>query len=818
VTVFLRNGRWIVAALGAAMFLGASLLRPSAASVQPALIPAPRLLTATPDCGLPISALHPLIVPKGIDPGGLDLLAERLRTLQLPAARFASAVIVHVARIAGPPERYTLDVTPRAISIGAGSAAGEMDALATLAQLIGQGGSRSSVPCVHVQDQPALAWRFLSDDVSRGPLPTMEYFTSRIRRLASYKINGYSIYLENIVARPGHETETRADGITKAQLTQLAQICARYHMALVPEQESFAHLSALLSLPKYGDVRENDSGDLISPAAPQTYAVLRDLFDGEFSGIPGIHLIHIGGDETSELGSGRSAALVKRLGYPRVYAQHVTRVAQIVKALGARPLMWGDSIRRYPQILREIPKTIVIVPFDYDVERSYDSLLVPTQRAGFAQLVAPSTANFDRFFPDLQRATGNIGGFVAAAKRHQLLGMFVTVWIGARDELYDATWYPVAFAAADAWEQTNEAASSFCPRFALLSFGSPHACAAFLDFARLEQDFRVQFRFDTPETLWRSDWRVAHFAQRVRLGPQSSARFAAHVAALRNAVAALPEDRDVHEVNAMRVAALRYSILLALLRGERPSPALVQRAEQMHLAEWTYQGRRLSATDQITQRYEAWLPGDPGSAATAFALPPVTDPSAATESRAIQALLVQHEPGAADPSFLLQDPVAYIASSPGIDPQTAAAVQQRVEAFRRTYSGAEIQIAARYLETEMQRATLPFAMKHEYERLSALTKTSSAATVGLGVTRILSPLQAYEAKISDLQYVYERFGDNQPDVLRALDQQRRFARNMANCFQTFVHEWMSYGGGPQSTKDDQGAHLPRTLRAAFCEP
>ncbi len=60
------------------------------------------------------------------------------------------------------------------------------------------------VPCAKIEDRPKLKWRILSDDVSRGPLPTMRYFLERIRTIAAFKMNGYSPYMENTFVDPAN--------------------------------------------------------------------------------------------------------------------------------------------------------------------------------------------------------------------------------------------------------------------------------------------------------------------------------------------------------------------------------------------------------------------------------------------------------------------------------------------------------------------------------------------------------------------------------------------------------------------------------------
>ena len=51
-----------------------------------------------------------------------------------------------------------------------------------------------------IVDWPAMQYRGLDDDLSRGPVPTLEFEKKLIRTIAAYKINLYSPYFENTAA------------------------------------------------------------------------------------------------------------------------------------------------------------------------------------------------------------------------------------------------------------------------------------------------------------------------------------------------------------------------------------------------------------------------------------------------------------------------------------------------------------------------------------------------------------------------------------------------------------------------------------------
>ena len=774
-----------------------------------ALIPMPRAVAVKPQCEFHFGHAAPLRIPRNADPAGREILADRFSRLGVQSSDNNARAFLTIRRMHGQPESYTLDVDRSRIAIVAADGAGEMDAFATLAQLV----QPTAIPCVHISDRPAMRWRFVSDDISRGPLPTMAYFAKRIKRLATYKINGYSIYLENVVRRPGHEDETRADALTKGELAQLARLALRYHMQFVPEQESFGHLGALLANARYADVRENPTTDLISPAVPRSYRVLRDLFSSEFAGLPNVRFIHIGGDEPFELGTGRSVAMVRANGYGFVYARHMLRVAKIAQDLGARPILWGDELLQHPDAMQYLPRSIIVAPYWYHVEPSYANYIVPLRKAGFDVVVAPSVANFSQFFPDLTSATKNIAGFVDDGKALHARGMLLTIWIGLRDELYDATWYPVAFAAAHAWEQKGPSNDQFCPRYAALMFSNEDACGAFGDLAALGDWFAGAFPYDTPDTLLRADRRVPFLDAQIRIHTNDYPRMTQLVADLQARTASLNGSQDVHERNAVRLAALRYGLLMQWLTGSGLSESKIEGAERLHLAEWRYENRPLTATDQVTQAYRILEP-IPKVQTVAFRLPatPVTHP--AEEVRRIFAWLRAQDPTTADPSFLFEDTLRYIVRGRGIEPSQAAPFLARSDALLTSSTDPVAHAAGRYLFAVIRKAEMPVEIRHDYQTLLSVGPRTNPATFTTPAYRILADLGNHEADLSAVQEAV-RVLPRSGSAVQALDAQQQRTRSMENCFNTFVHEWelvRRTGGGI----DDERARLAPTVQAAFC--
>ncbi len=453
-------------ALAAVGLLGAAGPPESAAG---RISPPPAQAAFDARCSLATPALT---VPLGIDPAAREVVDERWRALGIAPLRTAATPVVSVQRGAGPPQSYRLSIDVASVRIQAADAAGAFYAFATLAQLAHRGASGLLLPCGSVEDAPALRWRILSDDVSRGPLPTMDYFRERIRTLAAFKMNGYSPYMEHVFIDPSRPLAGPLDGITPEQLGDLARYATRFHVAFVPEQQTFSHMHGTLQWEQYAQLAELPHGYLISPANPAGDAYVSDLIGAELAAVPHPPFFHIGSDEPLDLGRGQTRALVDARGLDDVYAGHVLRTIAMVAPSGARPMIWDDAVQANPGIFARFPKSLVFVNWHYGAEKTFAPYIERIANAGFEQMVAPGANNWNELYPDLDVAVPNIERFVTEGKAAHVLGLFQTVWHDDGQSSYEATWYPVLFAAANAWANGPVSRDAFDRSFGTAFFGS----------------------------------------------------------------------------------------------------------------------------------------------------------------------------------------------------------------------------------------------------------------------------------------------------------------------------------------------------------
>ena len=101
-------------------------------------------------------------------------------------------------------EGYVLAVNGNEAVVAGKTAAGTFYGLQTLKQLVRGDGTAAFIPAVEILDWPAMRWRGVSDDISRGPVPTVDYIKRQLRTFAYFKLNMHSFYMEHTFASNSH--------------------------------------------------------------------------------------------------------------------------------------------------------------------------------------------------------------------------------------------------------------------------------------------------------------------------------------------------------------------------------------------------------------------------------------------------------------------------------------------------------------------------------------------------------------------------------------------------------------------------------------
>ena len=349
-------------------------------------------------------------------------------------------------------EGYVLVAGKSGVVIGGSTSAGVFYGLQTLKQLVRGNGSDTYVPGVRIVDWPAMRWRGISDDISRGPVPTLDYIKRQIRTLAAFKLNLHSFYMEHAFSSSEHPLIGPAGGsLTPDEIREIVKYARSYHVEIVPEQQTFGHLHKALKFEKYNPLAETPYGDVLSPQQEGTYKLiadwyreLNDLFPGKF--------FHIGEDETFELGEGQSREAAREKGVGAVYFAHLNRVRDLLKPYNRKLIFWGDIALNHPDLIGQVPKEMIVANWDYAPRDSYESRIKPFKDAGLEQWVCPGVWGWNQIFPNVDASSKNIINFVRDGQALGSPGMLNTLWDDDGESLFEMTWYGIVLGAAASWQ------------------------------------------------------------------------------------------------------------------------------------------------------------------------------------------------------------------------------------------------------------------------------------------------------------------------------------------------------------------------------
>jgi hexosaminidase len=353
----------------------------------------------------------------------------------------------------------------RGLAVIAETSTGLFYGAQTVKQLVRGSGKEAVLLVPTLRDWPAMAHRGLSDDWSRGPLPNMEFLKREIRTLAAYKVNIFSPYFEHTFAYASTPVAAFPGGaMTPEEARELVDYAAKYHITVIPEQESFGHLHHVLKFEQYSPLGETAHGAVLAPGDAGSLPQIGTWF-GELAKVFPAPYAHIGADETFELGLGRTRDQVTQRGLGAVYLEFLSKIHEQLAPYHKRLLFWGDVAVNSPELVGTLPKDMIAVPWRYDAEPDFTPLIVPFTKAGLETWIAPGVNNWNRVYPNNNEALGNIRAFVRDGQKLGATGELNTVWNDDGEGIFDENWFGVVFGAAAGWQKGESSEDNFIASF-----------------------------------------------------------------------------------------------------------------------------------------------------------------------------------------------------------------------------------------------------------------------------------------------------------------------------------------------------------------
>ena len=348
----------------------------------------------------------------------------------------------------GPESReaYTIRVTPQGVDITAHSSAGLFYAGVTLRQLA----EGDALPVVEIEDWPSLAYRGFMMDMSHGPLPTEDEINRLIDFLARWKANQYYFYSEASIELKGYPLLNPRARYSQEQVRRIIVYARERFIDVVPCMELYGHLHDLFRVEKYSDLAPLRYGGEFDPRNPRVLRVIEDWVR-QFTELFPSPFFHIGMDETWELEriSSKAAGGVEP---GRLYIEHFKNVAAMVRARGRRPIIWGDILTKYPEVIPELKGGTIAMPWVYGPEKDYTRHVAPFAKSGIPVMIATAITNWDDITPKFNRTFDNVDQFLAAGRRYGVLGLLHTGWTDDAQVLFRMALAGIAYGAVAPWQ------------------------------------------------------------------------------------------------------------------------------------------------------------------------------------------------------------------------------------------------------------------------------------------------------------------------------------------------------------------------------
>lgn len=359
-------------------------------------------------------------------------------------------------------QAYILDVLPDKILIQATTETGLFYGRQSARQMLRFYSSISPnanmpvmMPCFYIVDYPKLKYRGWMDDISRGPIPNINFLKRVIMTLAEYKMNFFNLYTEHVFKLDKYPDIAPTDGLTAAEIKELEQFAAQYHVELFGNQQCLAHAEKTLCIPFYQDMADTKAN--WNPGKEETY----DFLKYELETVAKAYqspFFNIDCDETEALGYGKAKTYLQQTGLTagQVYAQHVNRMYNILKPLGKRVMMWGDIAAKDPEITAQLPKDMLMVVWSYAAADSYVDMIKPFTDQHLDFMVAPGMSMWSTVYPSYETYTKNIANLVRDGYQNGALGMMNTAWDDSGESLFNSSWHGMAWAAEMSWNPISQ--------------------------------------------------------------------------------------------------------------------------------------------------------------------------------------------------------------------------------------------------------------------------------------------------------------------------------------------------------------------------
>ncbi len=280
----------------------------------------------------------------------------------------------------------------------------------------------------------------------RCQVMTMPALKSFAKDLSEMGINTIIMEWEASFPYTRNATLSNKYAYSKEEVKSFVSYCSSLGIDVIPLQNCFGHVEYILRHDRYSQIKE-DSKE-ISQVCPSKTMACKTIFTDIFSEMAELHTskyFHIGCDETRLLGTCKQCALkVKNEGKSKLFVDYVNLMCDIARSMGKQPIIWADIILKYPEAIKELPKDIIFVDWNYGWSSDKFGDMNNLLKSGITIWGAPSirSAPDNIYLTQWNKHFSNINTFIPYSRKANYQGIVMTSWStsGTYGFSYDTGW------------------------------------------------------------------------------------------------------------------------------------------------------------------------------------------------------------------------------------------------------------------------------------------------------------------------------------------------------------------------------------------
>ncbi|MDD3118518.1 MAG: family 20 glycosylhydrolase [Victivallales bacterium] len=413
-------------------------------------------------------------------------------------------------------------------------------------------------------------------DCSQSATMTIPHLKQWLRRLALMGYNQALLYTEDTYELPDEPYFGYMRGAySMAEMKEIDAFARELGIEMIACIQTLGHMQQILQWEAYDQIRDTSSVMLVDE--PATYALIEKML-AFWSEAFASRRIHIGMDETHDLGRGK---FLDRFGYERkfdIFNRHLAQVRTICRRFGLKPMIWSDMYFRMgnedsdyyrldtvipDDVKAEIPSDVQLVYWDYYHEDKafYADWIQRHRDLAHEPIMASGVWGWSRLWYDHDKTLRAVRPCLEACTESRVREVFFTLWCddGGYGE-FDSCMAGFCWAADLAFGGGDEARAA--RMFPVIVGGDYAACTAAgaMELYRGEDGFGA-----TAMLLWDDPMLGKRYLELEKMAPGSMTKAVEHFHLLAQRLAASRQDRVWADLNHGYLTARLMELKLAAM-------------------------------------------------------------------------------------------------------------------------------------------------------------------------------------------------------------------------------------------------------------